>query len=655
MLILLPLAAQIAWWIGGISLHFYGLVPLEGFYGPFYVGAYLVALVGGCIWPLLIYREMHFISYRPFLLPLIHGGLGIVFVAAVLFGFLPLFNQSGDGVRVLLRLVLVPLFADGSALVVRLADKYLLDGSVPGATRGYTLLPVSLTLAFVGRFFTTGLSSLWLTILLSVAVAMLEVVMRWTVVQRDAIGDKMFQWLQRTAWCSLLQRCGRRTVTHIDRWSPMKDAPAPELLAAARRPWSDLSPREQTARSTRANFAFIVCDTAAEDIGMLTLIPVAIFFRLPTRIGGQPLPLTDVLLRVGFQWLLELCTDVGPFLAYAVGRAWLSWRGDTLYRGVTRADVAAAGHALLVSPALEGTPMSELSVGVGAKLKPGGRELTLIDGCSSPGMAASPAVYAQRSLSTNPREAAAAASGLLSSLPPLVDDSTTAFVTTGSVGPTACYFTGPPTANGALLCSVSAGTVAAGRGESPLASPNSQTLLVGDSTSPFCALNTQNVHSHDNANAKAPSQPGSNAQSSSCGHGVCSCPSRRHMRQSLLGCVVTRDDAAALAHIQAARAPLLADDDDILWQRLPWSVVRQAMAPAALAGDWSWLHWFVYQNELLAARVGAAWRRRHRGWTLGLFAMVLLVGGLILRGYLATHIICAYSDAGGQRYWDACP
>ena len=126
------------------------------------------------------------------------------------------------------------------------------------------------------------------------------------------------------------------------------------------------------------------------------------------------------------------------------------------------------------------------------------------------------------------------------------------------------------------------------------------------------------------------------------------------MRQSLLGCVVTRDDAAALAHIQAARAPLLADDDDILWQRLPWSMVREAMAPAALAGDWSWLHWFVYQNELLAARMSAAWRRRQHGWSVWVLLNAFLVSGLIIRTNLGTQQACPFPDVEGEWFWDAC-
>jgi len=194
-------------------------------------------------------------------------------------------------------------------------------------------------MAFIRRFFTTGMNSLKLSIAVSLAVAALEVTMWWTMMQRNAALTA----LSRRS-CDACPGCNSacsRAYRGLVACCPLKASPAAELLSHHRR-WSDLTQAERDARDMRTSFAFIVGDTVAEDIGMLKLIPVTVFFRLPTRIGAQPLPLSDVLLRVGFQWLLELWTDTGPFVAYAAGRTLLSWRGDTLYCEVTREEVAAA-------------------------------------------------------------------------------------------------------------------------------------------------------------------------------------------------------------------------------------------------------------------------------------------------------------------------
>ena len=593
--ILVPPASMLLWWLGAFTLHFHGLVPVD-FYGPFYLVAYTLALGCGLAFSLLTIRFMHFVTYKPLVLPALHGVAGVAVIGIVVFGFIPLFNRSGDGMRVAIRLVIFPAVAEVMSIFVRYSDKVLLDGNVPGASRGFMVAPVSLTMAFIGRFFTTGMNSLGLTIALSLAVAPLEVTMRWTVLQRDKLADRLVAW--GGTRCPWVRRCAGRVEARVDACTVrVCSRPSKELLAQRRR-WSDLTPAERIGRDSRANYAFVVGDTVSEDIGMLTLIPVAIFFRLPTRIGGQPLPLGDVLLRVGFQWLLELWTDVGPFVTYAACRAWLAWRGDVLYRGVSRAQVAAA---LAVGDVPKHAAQSaEGGKKGGAILAPGVADMCVIDDSANP-------------LAVPARGDSAAAGG------------------------------GEPSPMGSMTPSLGA---SAGATTSSL--PGGGEAVTPTATA---AASVQHLHAvHE--------------QHSGAGGGSCV---RRYItvhpgetlggavKASLLCCTVPADDAAALAHIQAARAPLLADDADVLWQRLPWRAVRRAMAPDAAEGEWSWLHWFTYRNELLATRVATAWRRRQRGWGIAFIMLVYVLGTTVIRGYFNTRARCPIPDASGDWYWDACP
>ena len=590
-----PPALMLVWWTSGLALHFGGHTPIN-FHGVFYFMVYACAFVGGLAWPVLGRRYLHFVAFKPLLLPLVHGALAVFFVATISYGLIPIFLGSGDGARVALRLLALPLVAEVSAAGLRISDRYMLEGNVPGAIRGFRLLAVSLTLAITGRFFVTGLQTTGLTIALSIAVAAIEVTMRWTMLSRDqlfkACGVRLRRWASTCPGCSCIQSTdsGKKLPTMCSR---LQCRPSDELLSSRRR-WADLSPAEQTARDTRANYAFIVGDTVSEDIGMLTLIPVAIFFRLPTRIGGEPLPLGDVLLRVGFQWLLELATDVGPFVAYAAGRAWLTWRGDKLYGGVTRAEI---GQALASMHPAQGTVMPA-------------------DTLRSDGEAPVQSSPVPSHKSTH-GAAKAAPSVIVSSGATSIDDSEANPLASTSSGAVS------PAASGAAL--VYSGT---GSGRSVVGAAGTA-VISSDGASPATA---SSAHPHDSAYVKQ----------------------RVEWRRSLLCCAVQPDDVTACAHIRLAQSALLLDDGDVLWQELPWPVVRAAMAPGAAPEQWGWLHWFVFRNELLATRVATAWERRPVGWNATVLLMCFLFGGMMLRGYLDTNVVCSFVDRGGQRYWDAC-
>ena len=109
--------------------------------------------------PCLARRFLRVVTFRPVLFGNIMAVLAIIntfIISTILSG---LFNRSGDGVRILIRLVALPLLMEGTAVGIRFATQRLLHGSVPGATRGFLLLPLVLANAFIGRFFSTGLNS----------------------------------------------------------------------------------------------------------------------------------------------------------------------------------------------------------------------------------------------------------------------------------------------------------------------------------------------------------------------------------------------------------------------------------------------------------------------------------------------------------------
>jgi len=121
-----------------------------------------------------------------------------------------------------------------------------------------------------------------------------------------------------------------------------------------------------------------------------------------------------------------------------------------------------------------------------------------------------------------------------------------------------------------------------------------------------------------------------------------------------MGCIKIADDAAALAHIQAARAAFRVEDAEVIWQRLPWEGVRRVMAPGAPDEQWTWLHRLAFRSELTAVRMLRAWQLRQNGWSAAVCALALLLGGVQLHGYLSPHVVCPRLDNEGEWFWDIC-
>ncbi len=536
-----------------------------------------------------------------------------------------IFNRSGDGMRIVIRLFFLPLVVEACSAVLRIASRLMLRGGVPGVLRGFVLLPVALFNAFVGRHFSTGLNSALLSYILSFAVATLEITMRYSAPLRDKIILRVARRLQRTPCfhhCAALKALCR--ARHCAAASS-----SPESSTGDSDKWGDLPPATQHARVARAHFAFMTLDTVAEDIGMLTLIPIAILFRQPTRIGGPPLPVGDVLLRVGFQWLLELWTDVGPFVMYATCHMWLAWRGDQLYTGLTRSVAKAVVGA---PPRGQATPYNiddfATAQANSETHSPTNGETHNVLALSSSSSTTPPAASPKRVVRKGGSGVGEGPPQMSVATPPtpMLDDS----------------HSHEPLAHSPLHLN-------GGKAPNGLRPPQADE---GSLTPP-----------RDDVFAIKPEQgkpqgPDSATQSPPGDTSVC-CgappPSwRRCFCQLALPCIVHRDVGTAVAQMRDAHAPLLADDGDILWQRLPWRSVRRAMAPGAAESDWGWLHWFTFQNELLAARMSASWQRRQRGWNIWMLLMACTLLGYTLRTTLGPQYVCPFPDSTGAWYWDVC-
>ncbi len=646
LLVLLAPLTMLAWWMGGSLLHFHRLVPQTAFYVPFNLTLYGIALCAGLLWPILSLRYAYFSTFRPLLLPFLQGCLGLLFLSIMLFVLMPLFVGSSDAVRVALRLVALPLLTEFCSAAVRLMNRKWMVADVPGVLRGFAMTPMSIAMAFVGRLFTTGMDSLALTVLLSLAVAAVELLLRWTVPQRDACVMAVVR--KTTHCCAPCLRWLSRMDNAVQRCCPQGPRPAERLLSSRRR-WTDLSPTEQQAKERRAHFAYILGDTVSEDIGMLTLIPVAVLFRLPSRIGGPPLSLGQVLARVGFQYILELWTDVGPFVLYGAGRAYLHCKGDNLYRRVTLTveDLDAPLAASTPEPGHDQhAHAGHITIATATELDD--------THCDAKSLAENP-VSAHVVVGTPP--AGAQAAPCIAGRPwagtKSAPHANLALAKSKCVGAAATL----PIPAAADACGVqddSSMTIARTLSSTPTAVIGGKQLLSHEedlarlhSLSSACHTSEGAPAAGDDWAAVAVEDGRAHPATSASDNGCCS-------QRAWLLCEIIPDDRLALEHVQMGRTAMLREDSAPWWQRVGWHKVRKAMAPEASPEQWSWLHYAVFRNELLASRISRAWSQRQPGWALSFALMAFFIGGLQLHGYLSTQIVCGHRDSDGVWYWDAC-
>ena len=216
-----------------------------------------------------------------------------MFIASLFSGLImQLYFKSSISQRVLIRLFLFPLLVEVMLLAVRAVARSAFGPGVAAQNTLLFLLPPMLTASLVGRFLSTNLESIQETAAVSVAVASVEMLLRFTL----PIRDSAVQHLRRCLCCA---------------------APLHESGTAQGR----LSAAWEQRRWSHFHFAFMEMDSMCEDVGVLLALPITLLFAMPPAPGAAPLGAGAVLLRVLVQLLIESGTD----LSAAWGAVFLRW------------------------------------------------------------------------------------------------------------------------------------------------------------------------------------------------------------------------------------------------------------------------------------------------------------------------------------------
>jgi len=289
------------------------------------------------------------------------AALLLFFVVLLVSGFIlqrlviPAFVVGGIATRVLLRLVAIPLLTEVTQAAARWVFFHWAAPTLPASYTVILIAAPSFVLAFVGRQFTTFMDDAQASLLLAVAVAAIEVGLRFTVLPRDRLYRRCFMSVHSA--CGL-RCCSRKpapsgapaassTFTSpadgemVDD-SEMKFTPSaldvdtmrvPSLGPGVASPVRTKAPHaapKQHAAAARAQqpavnnsrremisyYHYLLVDTLVEDVSILSMVPLVAFFGFPVRQGGAPLSLEAAAGRIALQWALELLTDAGPFLLY---------------------------------------------------------------------------------------------------------------------------------------------------------------------------------------------------------------------------------------------------------------------------------------------------------------------------------------------------
>ena len=227
-------------------------------------------------------------------------------LGAVLVGYLlilrmvaPIFVRASLVTQVVLRLVVVPLCVELALGALRLATRL---SFLPALARSHVqvfLVQPVLAATIVGRLLGTNMDSTQETVGLAIGTSVIEILMRITIPYRDRLYEAA---IRRCSCCCPASVSG----THDD----------DEYTPTTAQRKQHQRRRLIAAQDLHAYYTYLLLDTAGEDIGILLSLPLSLLFRLPSRIGGQPIPADELVLRVVIQYIIEFFTDIAPALIF---------------------------------------------------------------------------------------------------------------------------------------------------------------------------------------------------------------------------------------------------------------------------------------------------------------------------------------------------
>ncbi len=205
-----------------------------------------------------------------------------MFIASLLSGLImQLYFRSSIAARVLIRLFVFPLVVEAILLCVRGVARTALGPELAAQNTLLFLLPPMLTASLVGRFLSTNLESVQETIAVSMAVASMEMLLRFTLPMRDRAA----QSLRRAVCCT----------------GPLHE---PGTMHGR------LTAVWEQRRWSHFHYAFMEMDSLCEDVGVLLALPITLLFAMPPAPGAAPLSAPAVVLRIVLQLIIESGTDL---------------------------------------------------------------------------------------------------------------------------------------------------------------------------------------------------------------------------------------------------------------------------------------------------------------------------------------------------------
>ena len=287
---------------------------------------FALGAVPACVTPYVYKPLFQGVMSHPMYLSVLSTMLTMVVAYLVLNIITPAFLTGDTTTRVIIRLIVFPLLIELPAGAGRLVARYWMGEHYPMDRILISLVGPLVGSSLMGRFLATNMETVWETVGLSIALSVVELLMRSTMLWRD---DLYIQCCGRP--------CGGKKVgvpAHAAVYS--HPSLAPRTCTAGQEEGAQsrdqgmghvhvvrcvaraLSCRRHahTLPSPTPSSPAPPAETIFEDAGILLSLPVSLVFRVPPTPGAAPLSVADLITRVLIQMFIEMFTDIGYAVAY---------------------------------------------------------------------------------------------------------------------------------------------------------------------------------------------------------------------------------------------------------------------------------------------------------------------------------------------------